>query len=57
MFWYTMRVGAAGDAHGQSDLGRVVVHQDNVGGLNGSVGAQSAHGDADVGTGSERGRR
>ena len=35
--------GAAGNAHGQCDLGRVVVHQDNVSGLDGSIGAQSTH--------------
>ncbi len=29
--------GAAGDAHGQCDLGRVIVHQHHVGGLDGGV--------------------
>ena len=45
--------GAAGDAHGQRDLGRVVVHQDDVRGLNGGVRAQRTHGDAEVGAGQD----
>ena len=32
-------LGAAGNAHGEGDLGRVVIHQDDVGGLNGGVRA------------------
>ena len=40
--------GAPGDADGVGDLGGLVVHEDDVGGLDGGVGAQAAHGDADV---------
>ena len=42
------------DPHGQRDLGRVVVHQDNVRGLNGGIAAQGAHGDTDIGAGQNR---
>ena len=48
-------LGAAGNAHGEGDLGRVVIHQDDVGGLNGGVRAQSTHGDAHIHTGEDRG--
>ena len=41
--------GAAGDLDGLGDLGGLVVHQDYVGGLDGGVGAEGAHGDADIG--------
>ena len=45
----------AGDLDGLGDLERVVVHQHDVGGLDGGVGAHGAHGDADVGAGQDRG--
>ncbi len=40
---------------GEGDLGRVVIHQDDVGGLNGGVRTQSTHGDAHIRTGKDRG--
>ena len=40
----------AGDPDGLGDLQRLVVHQHDVGGLDGGVAAHGAHGDADVGT-------
>ena len=38
----------AGDAHRKADLCRVIVHQHNVGGLDGGIAAQRAHRNADV---------
>ena len=43
--------GPAGDAHCGGNLGRFVVHEYNIGGFDGGVGAQRAHGDAYIGTG------
>ena len=40
--------GLPGHGHGQGDLGGLVVHQDHVGGLDGGVGTQGAHGDAHI---------
>ena len=39
----------AGNLHSQADLGRVVIHQNNVSGLNSSVTSHGAHRDADIG--------
>ena len=47
--------GAAGDADGLGDLRGLVVHQDDVGGLDGGVGAEGAHRDAEVRAGEDRG--
>ena len=52
---YTCLLYTSGDAHGQCDLGRVVIHQHHVGGFNGGVGAQGTHGDAHSGAGQHRG--
>ena len=41
---------AACDAYGSSDLERIVVHDDHVGRLYGSIRAESAHGDTHIGT-------
>ena len=38
-----------GNLHSQADLGRVVIHQNNVSGLNSSVTSHGAHRDADIG--------
>ena len=42
--------GAPADADGIGYLRRLVVHQYDVGSLDGSIAAQTAHGDTDVGT-------
>ena len=47
--------GAAGDADGGGNLGGLVVHEHHVGGLDGGVGAQGAHGDAHIGPGEDGG--
>ena len=47
--------GAPGDSNGVGKLGGLVIHQHDVGGLDGGIGAQAAHGDTDVGPGEHRG--
>ena len=47
--------GFARDAHGACDVGRLVVHQHDVGCLDGRIGTHGAHGDTDVGAREDRG--